>query len=208
MSEAKKKAKVYSDSQIKQLLNFLNVTRYPLRNHVIVLLGAKAGLRACEIAGLRWSHVLNDECNDIGEYIRITDDISKSYRTKDGVLKRVGGRRFEMSDVLKEVLKRYYNSYRFKPRPDNNIILNQQCQAMRPGAIAKLFHRWFKVLGWFDYSSHSGRRTFITNAARKVSLCGGSLEDVRRAAGHTNLKTTQGYIAPNSEVMKKLVNMI
>ena len=49
------------------------------------------------------------------------------------------------------------------------------------------------------YTSHSGRRTFITNAARRISMVGGSLKDVQELAGHTNIRTTQRYIDANPE---------
>jgi Resolvase, N terminal domain len=38
-----------------------------------------------------------------------------------------------------------------------------------PQAIVNLFPGWYRDLGYSGCSSHSGRRTFITNAARKIS---------------------------------------
>lgn len=51
-----------------------------------------------------------------------------------------------------------------------------------------MFQRWYRHLGFVGCSSHSGRRTFITNAARKISTVGASLKDVQELAGHTNLR--------------------
>ena len=47
-----KQAKILSTSDVSDLLIFATCTRHPLRNRVIVLLAAKAGLRAGEIANL------------------------------------------------------------------------------------------------------------------------------------------------------------
>ena len=56
------------------------------------------------------------------------------------------------------------------------------CEATSPQAIVNMFHRWYRHLGFVGCSSHSGRRTFITNAARKISTVGGSLRDVQELA--------------------------
>ena len=56
--------------------------------------------------------------------------------------------------------------------------------ATSPQVIVNLFHRWYRNLSFEGYSSHSGRRTFITNAARRVSTVGGSLTDVQVSAQH------------------------
>jgi integrase/recombinase XerD len=49
------------------------------------------------------------------------------------------------------------------------------------------------MVGWaFDGASfHSGRRTFITRAAKGIVEAGGSLRDIQELAGHSNLATTQ-----------------
>jgi hypothetical protein len=57
-------------------------------------------------------------------------------------------------------------------------------------------------------SSHSGRRTFITNTARKISTVGGSLRDVQMLVGHTNLRTTQRYIEANPEAQVRIVELV
>jgi integrase/recombinase XerD len=57
-------------------------------------------------------------------------------------------------------------------------------------------------------SSHSGRRTFITRAARNIVEAGGSLRDVQQLAGHANLGTTQAYIEGSSDAKRRVVAMI
>ena len=58
---------------------------------------------------------------------------------------------------------------------------------------------WYQVLGFQGCSSHSGRRTFITNAAKQISTVGGSLRDIQALAGHASLSTTQRYIEADVE---------
>lgn len=57
-------------------------------------------------------------------------------------------------------------------------------------------------------SSHSGRRTFITNCARNVSKAGGSIRDVMALAGHRHLATTQRYVEQDPEAQKSLISLI
>jgi integrase len=62
---AGKQAKILSVSDVSDLRVFASCTRHRLRNRVIVLLAAKAGLRAGEIANLTWDMVL-DPTGDVG----------------------------------------------------------------------------------------------------------------------------------------------
>jgi integrase/recombinase XerD len=74
--------------------------------------------------------------------------------------------------------------------------------------IVNSFAEWYRKLGFVGCSSHSGRRSFITQAARKASLVGGSLRDVQALAGHASLSTTSRYIETDNEAQQKLVNIV
>jgi integrase len=54
-----RRAKILSIADVGDLLAFASCTRHPLRNAVIVLLSAKAGLRAGKIANLTWDMVVD-----------------------------------------------------------------------------------------------------------------------------------------------------
>ena len=75
-------------------------------------------------------------------------------------------------------------------------------------ALVNKFAGWYRMLGFQGASSHSGRRTFITNAARRISTVGGSLRDVQLLAGHSALSTTQRYIEGSEEAKRRVVEMV
>src|SRR5437016_11763398 len=71
-----RQAKTLSSADVNDLLVFASCTRNPLRNRVIVLLSAKAGLRAREIANLTWDMVLGPT-SQIGGIIELRDHAAK-----------------------------------------------------------------------------------------------------------------------------------
>lgn len=71
-----KQAKVLNPKQVDALLHHVGTLRNGLRNQVIVLLSVRAGLRAKEVANLRWSMVV-DADGEVGDYIHLTDTASK-----------------------------------------------------------------------------------------------------------------------------------
>jgi hypothetical protein len=79
---------------------------------------------------------------------------------------------------------------------------------MTPRSIVHLFGLMYGELGLVGCSSHSGRRTFGTRAARKVVEAGGSLRDVQQLLGHKDLSTTQKYIDGSEEAKRRLVQLI
>ena len=75
-------------------------------------------------------------------------------------------------------------------------------------AIVNMFSVWYTMFGCEGGVSHSGRRTFITNAARKISTVGGSLRDVQMLAGHSSLAVTQRYIEGDGAARAKVVELV
>src|ERR1035437_4134109 len=76
MSGIGKQAKIPSEHQQQALLAWLETRKYAKRNRLIVLLSYKVGLRAKEIAALKWSMVMNADGN-IGDHIHLTNEASK-----------------------------------------------------------------------------------------------------------------------------------
>ena len=71
-----KQAKVLSRAQVDGVLGYIAKTRHPIRNRVIFLLSVKAGLRAKEIASLKWG-MLTDPDGRIGKAIHLQDVATK-----------------------------------------------------------------------------------------------------------------------------------
>jgi integrase/recombinase XerD len=191
----KKQAKTMSRGQIEAVLGYLAKTRHAARNRVIFLLSVKAGLRAKEIAGLTW-WMTNDSQGEIGRVICLQDSASKGR----------SGRTIPLSDEVRNALIEYRNGVISFVGP--HVICTERSLKTSPQAIVNLFQRWYRHLGFLGCSSHSGRRTFITNAARKISTVGGSLRDVQILAGHSNLRTTQGYIEANADAQVRIVELV
>jgi len=73
---AGRQAKVLSANDLHDLFVFASCTRNPLRNRALVLLSAKAGLRAGEIANLTWAMV-TDASGRISGLIELPDSAAK-----------------------------------------------------------------------------------------------------------------------------------
>ena len=100
-----------------------------------------------------------------------------------------------------DVARRHGHAERF-------ILFSERGGGLSPATVRLWFHRLYTSLKMDGCSSHSGRRTFITRAARRVSQVGGSLRDVQELAGHTSLAMTQRYIEGDTEAKRKLVALL
>lgn len=188
-------AKVLAAGDVRRMQARAARGRYADRNRVIVLLSFKAGLRACEIAGLDWTMVLTPK-GTIGDRILVSDGIAKNGR----------GRHLPLHADLKTALTRLHSGIG-RPR-SGPVVKSQRGSQMTPRSVVNWFRALYDELGLRGCSSHSGRRTFITQSARLVSRAGGSLRDVQELAGHRSLSTTELYIEGDRDAQRKLMRML
>lgn len=195
-----KQAKTLTKHQVDAVFNHIGTGRNGLRNQVILLLSVRAGLRAKEIANLKWSMVL-DASGEVSDHIHLTDEASKGS----------SGRIIPINKTLRSVLVRHFEQDNENPvycTPDDFVIQTERSTHTSAQAIVNLFQKWYRELGFVGCSSHSGRRTFITNTAKKISTVGGSLRDIQFLAGHSSLQTTQRYIEGDSDARKRVVDLV
>ncbi len=191
---AGRQAKILSETTYKDLLVFAATTRHPVRNRLIVLLSVKAGLRASEIANLTWDMVL-EPGGAIGCVIEL----------RDWAAKKGSGRLIPIHPDLNAALIAWQKVVK---HADAVIASGAWWRRMTAVSIVNWFAKAYRAIGVEGCSSHSGRRTFITRAARLVPKSGGSLRDVQLLAGHQSILTTQRYIDGDSDAQRKLVAMI
>lgn len=191
---AGKQAKVLSDAQIKRVLNHLQSnTRNSDRNVVMFMLSLH-GLRAKEIANLT-IEMITDVDGNISDVIQLQDKATKGK----------SGRVIPMRESLHTALETYLSTKH--SRKSSFVIETERSEKFSANAVAVFFKRLFSNLGMTGASSHSGRRTFVCNCARKISLAGGSLRDVQLLVGHKSLNTTQRYIDYDTEAQRQVVKM-
>ncbi len=130
--------------------------------------------------------------------------ISDAIDIRNAIAKRGSGRRIPMHPDLKEALAKLW---RVK-HSDTYVVPSNRGGPMRPNSIVNWFVAMFHTLNLEGCSSHSGRRTFITAAAKNVHRAGGSLRDVQLLAGHQSIETTQRYIDGDTQSQRRLVSLI
>ena len=131
-------------------------------------------------------------------------DIASRIKLHDAAAKKRSGRTIPLHRDLMLALQRLQK----QAGERGPVIRSERSSALRPGSVVNWFARLYRELGFKGCSSHSGRRTFITNAARLVFKAGGSLRDVQQLAGHRSIEHTQAYIEGDTRAKRRLVNLL
>jgi integrase len=188
-----KQAKVVTPLILRRMLRRTARSPFHARDRAMILLSVKAGLRACEIARLDWSMVL-DARGKVADVLAIHDAIAK----------KRGGRRIPMHPDLRRALQALLR----QSEPSGPVIRSARGGPLRPTSVVNWFAALFSELGFEGCSSHSGRRTFITGAARNVHRSGCSLRDVQLLAGHRSIETTERYIDGDTRGQRRLISLL
>jgi integrase len=188
-----KQAKVITPPMLRRTLRHVSKSSFPERDRAMILLSVKAGLRACEIAGLDWAMVLDPQ-----------GKVSGTLHVRDIIAKKRGGRRIPTHPDLRRALERLAQ----KVETVGPVIQSYRGGHLNANSVVNWFVALFKKLGFEGCSSHSGRRSFITIAARNVHRSGCSLRDVQLLAGHRSIETTERYIDGDTCAQRRLVAFV
>jgi integrase/recombinase XerD len=190
-----KRAQLLDAGQLRVLLRHVGGSRAPRRNRAIVLLAFRAGLRAIEIASLRW-RMVTDVAGLVRDHIALENNAAK----------KQSGRIVPIEPETHAALAALHGEY---ADPDALVIRfrkGSRDRVIRSAAVQALFRGWFRALGFRGASSHSGRRTFATGVARRLPrVQGASIRDLQALLGHAHLSTTQRYIDQNPDAQRALV---
>lgn len=188
-----KQAKVLDEAEFKRVLAIAGATRQASRNTLLVQMSYWAGARACELASLLVSDVLNDDGS-------IVDVVTlQGWQTKGSSRARMF-----LSQRLRKAIGEYLAKRpKLAAQPNHPLFYSQKGAGMTTQAIINLFAKLYADAGIRGASSHSGRRTFITNMCDK----GVNPRVIQALARHSSLSTTMRYMDVNDTKLRNAVEL-
>ena len=189
-----KQAKTLSNDEIRKVLDYVATRKHSERNRAMIYTIFNTGMRVSEVANLRFKDVVDGE-GAVKREIRLSAEDTK---TKEARIVFV-------NDRLHKELTRYVKLY--KPLSTNVKFFYSQKRASdgySPNTLAQFFHYLFNRAGISGASSHSGRRSFITNLANK----GVGVRVIMGLSGHRALSSVQCYIDCNDDMKRKAINLL
>jgi len=188
-----KQAKVLGKSEFARVIAVIEAGSHAARNKVAVHCTHLAGLRVKEVAAL----TVGDVYDRNG---KVRDSINLSAQQTKGS----NARTVMLCTKLRRILSQYYANLP-KISADFPLVYSQKSHKhFSPNSLCQVFARIYAAAGIKGASSHSGRRTFITELANK----GINAKVLMQLAGHRHLSTTQRYIEVNDNMLKAAVELL
>ncbi len=185
-------AKTLTPAEIQHMLNYIATRQFPLRNRVMFLTGLWSGMRVGEIASLSLGDVRNAD-GTIKAEVRLTAEQTKGRQPRTVFLPQ------KLRDELAQ-----YLATRGQQPDSHPLFVTAGRKRFSANVLAQHFHYLLKRAGIAGASSHSMRRSFITNLATK----GISVRVLASLAGHRSIAVTQKYIDVNDDMKRNAVEMV
>lgn len=189
-----KQAKTLNEQEIRKVLDYISTRKHAIRNRAMLLTTFLSGMRVGEVASLKFTDVVDGE-GKIRNEIRLTPAMTK------GQYARV----VFVNERLRKELEKYIRLY--NPADTTMKFFYSQrkdSDGFNANTLTQHFHYLYKRAGLDGASSHSGRRSFITNLASK----GVSVRVLMNLAGHRSISTTQAYIDINDNMLRSAVELV
>ena len=187
-------ARALNTAEMEQVLAHVNAGRHAHRNRCFILLTHLAGMRVGEVASLRWVDVLTAD-GHIKEEIRLLPEMTKGKHA----------RTVFVSTRLREELQRYADIYRRSATLECPLFYSQKDarKGFTANSLTQTIAKLYRGAGLDGATSHSGRRSFLTNLANK----GTAIHLLRTLAGHRSISTTATYLYSSPTQLKAAVEL-
>ena len=178
--------------QLQRVLDYLKTRRHYRRNRVMLLLTHWSMLRVGEVAALRWAHVVDAQGCARAE-LRLSAAQTKGNRARVVLI----------NQRLQAELARYaaFTHSRAAHLP---FFATQRSAGFTANTLTHIVNALYQRAGIDGGSSHSGRRSFITNLAER----GISVRVLQHLASHANIATTQRYIDIKPSMLRSAVELV
>ena len=187
-------ARALGAAEMEQVLEHVNAGRHAHRNRCFILMTHLAGLRVGEVASLRWLDVMTAD-GHIKDEVRLLPEMTKGKHARTVFI----------STRLRQELQQYADIYRRAAPLDCPLFYSQK--GVRSGftanSLTQTIAKLYRSAGLDGATSHSGRRTFLTNLANK----GTAIHLLRTLAGHRSISTTATYLYSSPTQLKAAVEL-
>jgi integrase/recombinase XerD len=185
-------AKTLTPAEFEQVLDYIATRRFPRRNRIMLLTGYWSGMRVGEIASLSVGDVMNKD-GTVKNEIRLTAEQTKG--------------RHPRTVFLPQKLRDELQAYLVLRQPaiaEHPLFITAGRKGFTANGMTQHFFWLFRNAGIAGASSHTMRRSFITNLATK----GIGVRVLASLAGHRSIAVTQKYIDVNDDMKRNAVELI
>lgn len=186
-----KQAQVLSEKEIRYFISYLKTKPFYTRNKAMFMIGILTGMRVGEISSLYVSDVIGIN-NTIRDEIILSPKQTKGNQHRSVIL----------NNQAQSIIRDYILENNLKP--SSPLFQSKYGKKFSPNSLCQVFSRHFKASGLDAATSHSSRRTFITNLANK----GINVRVIAALSGHQSISTTQRYIDFNPSILRNAVELL
>ena len=195
-------ARTLNDKELNLLLLYIKTRKHALRDRCMVLMTYWSGARIKEVALTKVGDVLALD-GSVKTEIRLTSEQTKGKHARTIVL--ADKLRKEILTYLqtrfdtKQLIALTYSDALNKP-----LFATQKRQGFDSNTACYHFHMLYKNAGLVGASSHSGRRSFLTQLSAK----GVPIKVLMELASHRSIQTTARYIDVTADMKRAAVALI
>jgi integrase/recombinase XerD len=199
MKRRQGQSQVLSVEEIKRIIQFQKNSRHSTRNICLINLSTFTGMRVGEVSQLKLQDVVDENWN-IKEEVVLQKEYTKTKKNRVVYLVHKDVRK----SLEKYILDRKETEMKKETRKvmEKPLFISQKNGSFSPRTLQRLYKNMCKSVGLDKMkSSHSFRRTFITN----LISSGIDMKTVSTLAGHSSIQTTvDTYAVANPN---KMVNV-